>query len=69
MTISRYVLIDENNQEGDCEYESYDEAVAGAGSDHAVIERTYEYSDSELVWTPNGADTWPPSKGRKARPA
>lgn len=61
--ITRYVLVDRNDREGDHEYEQYDEAVQAAGDDHAVIARTYTYDDSELVWTPNGADTWPP-KGR-----
>jgi hypothetical protein len=60
--ISRYVLVSKGNQEGDHEYEEYDEAVEAAGDDHAVIERQYEYADSELVWTPNGGDTWPPKK-------
>ena len=64
-TISRYVLVDRNDQEGDHEYESYDEAVNDAGTTHAVIERRYEYDDSELVWTPNGSDQWPPKKRGK----
>lgn len=59
-SISRYVLVDRNDQEQDYEYESYDEAVTAAGDTHAVIEREYEYSDSQLVWTPNGRDSWPP---------
>lgn len=60
MTISRYVLVDKDNHEDDHEYESYDEAKAAAGDDHAVIERTYSFTDSELVYTPSGASTWPP---------
>ena len=60
MTISRYVLVDENDVEGDFEYESFADAKKDAGTTNAVIERTYEYSDSELAWTPNGADVWPP---------
>lgn len=64
-TISRYVLVDKDDQESDHEYESYidaenDAAFRGA----AVIERTYEYSGSELVWTPDGSSVWPPSTDR-----
>lgn len=58
--ITRYVLVDRSDQEGDYEYEDYQEAIVAAGDDHAVIERHYVYDDSELVWTPEGIDTWPP---------
>ena len=60
--ILRYVLVDRENNEGDYEYHSLKGAVEAAGSDEAVIERTYEYSDSELAWTPDGDDVWPPRK-------
>ena len=60
MSILRYVLVDADNVEGDYEHPTLQEAEKQAGSTHAVIERTYEYSDSELVYTPNGARTWPP---------
>lgn len=62
-TISRYVLVDENDVEQDYEYERYDEAQAEAERQGcAVIEREYEYSDSTLVWTPNASDIWPPRR-------
>jgi hypothetical protein len=64
MNILRYVLVDSNNIEGDHEFEHYDEAVQACDDDHAVIERTYEFSDSELVYTPDGGNVWPPKKGR-----
>lgn len=67
MDISRYVLIDRNDQEQDYEYEQYDEAVQAAGHDYAVIERHYVYDDSELVWTPNGRDTWPPKRASRTK--
>lgn len=62
MEIQRYVLVDRYNVEGDYEYRDYDEAVKNAGlvGDYAVICRTYTYDDSELVWTYDGADIWPP---------
>lgn len=66
-TISRYVLVDRNDVEGEYEYESYDEAVRDAGTTHAVIEREYEYSDSSLAWTPNGRNTWPPKPNKVSR--
>ena len=59
-TIERYVLVNRDDIEGDYEYTSLDEATTDAGTTHAVIARIYEYTDSELVYTPNGADTWPP---------
>lgn len=58
--ILRYVLVDRDDNEGDYEYTTLAEAKADAGDDHAVVERTYTYDDSELVWTPDGSDTWPP---------
>lgn len=62
--ITRYVLVDESDVEGDYEYDTKNEAigVAVARGHHAVIERTYVYDDSTLVWTPDGSDTWPPEK-------
>ena len=65
MNISRYVLVNRDNQEQDYEYESYDDAIAEAqDQDCAVIERTYSYDDSELVWTPDGSNHWPPKVNR-----
>jgi hypothetical protein len=58
--ITRYVLVDLDDNEGDYEFDSLREAQDAADSDHAIVERTYVYDDSSLVWTPNGDDTWPP---------
>lgn len=61
--ISKYVLVDRDDNEGEHEYDSYDEAVKLAEDRNcAVIERQYVYDDSSLVWTPDGSTTWPPSK-------
>jgi hypothetical protein len=59
--ILRYVLVNEQDVEGDWEYSTFDEAKSDAQkTGHlAVIQRTYTYDDSELVWAPNNADTWP----------
>lgn len=62
MQILRYVTVNRDNQEGETEYLSQDEAMTAAGDDCAVVMRTYEYDDSELVWTPDGSSTWPPEK-------
>ena len=60
--ILRYVVVDDSGVEGDWEYDKHDEAVSAAGSESAVIQRTYIYDDSELVWTPDGSQTWPPQE-------
>lgn len=59
--IRRYVLVDEDDEEGTYAYETLAEAQQAAGLDHAVVAQIYVYGDSELVWTPNGEDTWPPA--------
>jgi hypothetical protein len=61
VSIERYVLVDKQGIEGDWEYETFQEAQAAA-DDRAIIMRTYEYDDSELVWTPDGSNTWPPKR-------
>lgn len=66
-SIHRYVLVDEENQELDYEFMNYKEAEEVAGNDHAVVRRIYEYSDSELVYTPNGSNNWPPATKTVAR--
>lgn len=69
-TISRYVLVDANDNEQDHEYDDYAAAESAAEEQGcAVIERRYEYSDSELVWTPNGSLSWPPKRPATARKA
>lgn len=65
--INRYVLVDRNDQEGDYEYDSLQDALSDADDDHAVIERTYTYDDSELVWTPDGGDQWPPKEPTRSK--
>ena len=66
--ISRYVLCDKTGEEGDYEYDSCAEAELDAARwGCAVVERLYSYTDSELLWTPNGEDTWPPADERDAK--
>ena len=59
-TITRYVLVDRDDHEGGWEYTELAEAIKDVGSSCAVIAREYEYSDSEVVWTPDGSGVWPP---------
>ena len=68
MDIYRYVLVDRKGVEDDDELDDYQEAVdkaQGFGTSHAVVERTYTYSDSELIWTPDGSKVWPPKPRRR----
>lgn len=61
--IDRYVLVDENDQSEDFEYDTLDEARAAASKRDepmAVMARIYLYDDSELVWTSTGDTVWPP---------
>ena len=55
-TIEKYVLVDENNHEGDHEYDSMQEAIDACDEHHAVIERTYSYDDSDLVVQQSSGD-------------
>ena len=60
--IQKYVLVDQDDVEQDWEYDTFREAQNAAQDQGnlAIIARTYEYTDSELAWTPNGSGTWPP---------
>ena len=62
-SITKYVLVDRSNTEGDHEYDLFDEAKQAAGDTHAVAERTYTYDDTALMWTPDGSGQWPPKPG------
>lgn len=62
-SITRYVVVDDQGNEGDWEYNTMADAIEDAPNDaeFGVIERVYEYDDSSLVFTSTGADTWPPN--------
>ena len=61
METSRYAVIDSNDSKVN-DHEKYEDAVAEAkaAGDCAVTQEQYEYTDSTVVWTPDGSDTWPP---------
>ncbi|MGI6797905.1 hypothetical protein [Gordonia sihwensis] len=58
--IRKYILVNINDEEVGDYYDTLEEAKRAAGRDYAVAAHVYEYSDSELLWTPNGDDRWPP---------
>jgi len=60
--IRRYVLVDSEDNEQDYEYSDWFEAARDAEErNYAVVARIYTFADSELVWTPDGSNTWPPA--------
>lgn len=61
-TITRYALVDRNNEEsGDFDTYAEAEEAAKREGDVAVVAVEFEYSDTCLVWTPDGSVTWPPT--------
>ena len=61
--ITLYVLVDSHDVPGITNYENFEEAKREAQKyGMAVVAHVYEWADSELTWTPNGEDTWPPEK-------
>jgi len=59
--IQRYVVLDVDGNQGSGEYDTLDEAREAAQSVGGAVEaHVYEWSDSELVWTPDGGNEWPP---------
>jgi len=63
--IRQYHLVDAEDSVEEWPYDSYQEAYEQARKRNmAVVAYVYEWSDSELIWTPNGENTWPP-KGQE----
>ena len=59
--ITRYVLVDSDDNELNFQYETFEDALVQAERmGCAIVEWTYVYDDSSLVWTPNGDNSWPP---------
>lgn len=68
--ILKFVIVDENDVESDFEYNRVQDAIDEAtrrGGRLAVVQRTYTYDDSELVWTSDGSDVWPSDDGSAKR--
>jgi hypothetical protein len=67
--IQRYVLVGRDGTEEDYEYSEYTEAYESANRRNmAVVARVYVYEDSELIWTPDGSDAWPPTTRKGLTP-
>ena len=65
MSLTKYVLVDLDGaeQHNAYEYDDFDEAVTQADANgFAVAQRTYIFSSSEVVYTPDGSGQWPPPK-------
>lgn len=64
--IRRYVLVGRDDVEHDKDYDRADLAIDEAKrlGETAVLCRIYSYEDTELVWAPDGGETWPPDGGR-----
>ena len=67
MDLTKYRVINAQNEEYDHLLDSYREAVKVAelksaqdGEPWAVIALTFEYSDTSLEYTTDGSDIWPP---------
>lgn len=61
--IFRYVLVDAAGVEREGEYRRLQDAIdAGRSIGHAIRRREYVIVSSDLVWTPDGSDTWPPPR-------
>lgn len=61
--IRRYVLVSEQDIEGTLEYSTLEAAIVDAKimGHAAVVAHIYTWEDSELIWTPDEEDVWPPS--------
>ena len=62
--IIRYAIVGPDNVLGPHEYDSKDEAIGAAlleEAPHAVLAVTYVFDDTDLAWTPDGGDIWPPA--------
>ena len=58
--IQKYLLVGRDGCEIGTYFDSYREAETEAKrSDCAVVEHTYTYEDTDLVFTPDGSDEWP----------
>ena len=67
MSISRYVIVDDDGVEEPWEYHCFRDAQAEANlRSHpvAIVEREYVYDDSTLVWASDGSTVWPPQENQ-----
>lgn len=63
--IRLYTLVNRDDEYVSEEYDTLDEARNAAEQQdepHAIVAMVYTFEDSELIWTPDGSNTWPPQK-------
>ena len=65
MTIERYRLVDGEGRAGDFLFDTLEEAREANDGTHAIEALMFEFSDTELLETPDGGDVWPPDPGRR----
>lgn len=64
MTITKYAVVDLDNEYVGEEHDRFSEARNAAEQQDtpaAVVELTYELEDTDLAWTPDGGKVWPPN--------
>ncbi len=69
MDLTKYRVVNAQDEEYDYLLDTYREAVKVAelksaqdGEPYAVMELTFEYSDTSLEYTTDGSKIWPPDK-------
>ena len=68
--LSFYALVGEDGHESGPWYDTMEKAIDAGDGTQAVIAHEYVFSDSELVWTPDGGHTWPsPGQGQRTIPS
>jgi hypothetical protein len=63
--IRTYVLVNEDDEYVSDEFDTLDEAkneISFRNEAYAIVSLVYTFEDSELVWTPDGGNVWPPRK-------
>ena len=65
MEVEKYVLVDDSGARDETTlYDDCQDAIAEAGTTHAVEALKFSLDDIELVYTPDGTQTWPPAKAQ-----
>lgn len=66
MQIEKYRLLDKEGYATDEIFESYEDALEEAKDRNFAVEALiFEFRDSDLVYTPDGSWSWPPSKRKE----
>lgn len=57
--VRSYHTVDADGVRDGYRHDTLQEAIDAAGEGEAVVALVYEYTDEELVWTPDGSGVWP----------